>query len=237
MRIANYWNNTPGSYDEIVTPAYDLTGLPAGGQAQLKFQLAYSGKAIPASTLTAADTAYDALRVFVSTDCGGTWVQKYSKSGTSLTTCSPVTGSYVPASTSDWRKEIVILPGMLTQDNVRLKFQFHSNGANNLYVDDINITCSNYGINENLLSDIAFSIQPNPVNDNSVISFNLGKNDNVKLSICNLLGQEVMTLANGALAAGEHKYTISHNDFGDPGFYFVKISINGQTMTKKVIVN
>lgn len=57
------------------------------------------------------------------------------------------------------------------------------------------------------------------------------------MSIYNILGQEVLNLANGNLIAGEHKYTINHDDFGDAGFYFIQISIGNQIMTKKIAVN
>jgi len=236
MRIANFYNNAAGSTDEIITPAYNLTALPTGGQAVMKFQLAYAGKIIPAALLTPADTAYDGLKIYVSTDCGGTWTQKYSKSNAALTTCNPTASNYIPSSTADWRQETVILPGLFTADNVRFKFVFKSNGGNNLYVDDINITATNVGIQEDLLSDLNFSIRPNPVDESALISFNLDKSNFVKITIYNVVGQEVLNLLNSNLSAGSHSYSVQRTELGSAGVYFVKTTVGNQTMTKKLIV-
>ncbi|HNW97682.1 MAG TPA: T9SS type A sorting domain-containing protein [Bacteroidales bacterium] len=79
-------------------------------------------------------------------------------------------------------------------------------------------------------------MQPNPVSDNTIISFNLTKSENVKLNVMNLLGQEMINVADGNLSAGQYKYVVNRADFGNAGFYIVKINVDGNIITKKIIV-
>ncbi len=237
MRLANFYNNKAGSYDELYSPAYNVSTIPVGTIDQMTFRYAYTGKAVAASLGTSADTVYDALKINFSKDCGATWTLKFNKSGAALSTANPITTGYKPSSTTDWVEETINLANILNGDNIRMKFEFHSNSGNNLYIDDINITTAQTSVADNiLLQDLQFNIQPNPVSDNTIISFNLTKSENVKLNVMNLLGQEMINVADGNLSAGQYKYVVNRADFGNAGFYIVKINVDGNIITKKIIV-
>ena len=63
---------------------------------------------------------------------------------------------------------------------------------------------------------------PNPFNPNTSISFTLPESGNVKLTVYNLLGQEIATLVNGVKEAGTH--TIHFNtDELNSGIYIYKL--------------
>jgi len=76
---------------------------------------------------------------------------------------------------------------------------------------------------------------PNPFNPTTVISFSLPVASDVTLRVYNVLGQEVKTLVNENLSAGEHQVTFNANDFGS-GVYFYKISAGSFTDTRKMML-
>ncbi len=81
---------------------------------------------------------------------------------------------------------------------------------------------------------------PNPFNPETTISFDLNKNQNVKLEIFNIKGQKVKTLCNDNLNAGNHKYiwngTDSNNRKVASGVYFAKMTSKSLNKTQKMIL-
>ena len=82
---------------------------------------------------------------------------------------------------------------------------------------------------------------PNPFNPSTKINFSLAADSKVVLKIYDLLGQEVTTLVDGELIAGNHELTF--NGIGlNSGVYFYRINaegVNGKSFTsvKKMILN
>ncbi|MDT3694753.1 MAG: choice-of-anchor J domain-containing protein [Ignavibacterium sp.] len=74
---------------------------------------------------------------------------------------------------------------------------------------------------------------PNPFNPSTSIKFNLPVASNVKLSVFNLLGQEVKTLVNGFKTAGSHTITFDASALSS-GIYLYKIEANNFTQTRKM---
>lgn len=60
---------------------------------------------------------------------------------------------------------------------------------------------------------------PNPFNPTTVISYTIPKQSNVTLTVFNMLGQEVATLANGMMPAGSHSAQFSAQNLSS-GVYF-----------------
>jgi hypothetical protein len=76
---------------------------------------------------------------------------------------------------------------------------------------------------------------PNPFNPTTEISFTAGSTTFVTLKVFNLVGQEVTTLVNGDVNAGEH--TITLNAKGLPsGIYFYQLASKNSVETKKMIL-
>lgn len=74
---------------------------------------------------------------------------------------------------------------------------------------------------------------PNPFNPSTSIKFNLPQAGNVKLSVYNLLGQEVQTLVNGYKEAGAHVVNFEAKNLNS-GLYLYKLEANGLTSVKKM---
>lgn len=125
--------NAPGTRDEMRTMQLNFASL---NTAQMTFDVAYCRR----TNTSLSDT----LVVYVSTDCGQTWTQVYSKGGTTLATAANQNSSFTPA-TTEWRTETVNLNAYVGQPNVIFAFQNRNWNGNNLYLDNINITGVNTG--------------------------------------------------------------------------------------------
>lgn len=76
---------------------------------------------------------------------------------------------------------------------------------------------------------------PNPFNPSTNIPFELSKSSNIELSIHNILGQKIATLAQGKYNAGTHLISwdaTSHSS----GIYFYKLNSDGLTQTRKLML-
>ena len=85
-----------------------------------------------------------------------------------------------------------------------------------------------------------FSAFPNPFNIMTTIKFNLARTEQVTIKIYNTLGQEVRTLANKILLAGEHSISWDGRDnFGSTvssGVYLARSVIGKQSFSKKLVL-
>ncbi len=76
---------------------------------------------------------------------------------------------------------------------------------------------------------------PNPFNPSTVISFTLPKAGLTKLSVFNILGQEVAVLENKELLSGTYKYKFDASNLSS-GIYFYKLQANNYTSIKKMML-
>ena len=74
---------------------------------------------------------------------------------------------------------------------------------------------------------------PNPVMDNTSISFYLPEDGNVRLTVSNTIGQEIMTLASDNYTKGMHTIQMDANTMST-GVYFYKIESNNKSITKQL---
>ncbi len=173
----------------------------------------------------------DNLKIFMSTDCGQTWVLKYTKSGNSLETVNSTALNFIPTA-SEWRQDAMNISTAAGQPNVRFKFQFTADGGNNIFIDDINIS----GVTgfEQLNADaINLSLSPNPANQQTVLSFELITSANVSYLLTDVTGREVFKSKPEKLADGKH-YFIIEKVFSI-GLYFLNLKIDEQHVIQKVV--
>lgn len=117
-------------------------------------------------------------------------------------------------------------------------------GNLNLYIDDITVTDPVTSIDNNndpIISDYQLQQNyPNPFNPTTIIPFELSKNEVVKLSIFNSLGQKVRTLLNQDFPAGGHQAKWDgQDDFGQTvpaGVYYYTIQAGEFSATKKMLL-
>jgi photosystem II stability/assembly factor-like uncharacterized protein len=76
---------------------------------------------------------------------------------------------------------------------------------------------------------------PNPFNVTTTIHFTLPKQGIAALKVYNVLGQEVETLVDESLQAGEHKVQWTADEMAS-GTYLIRLSYEGYSKTQKVIL-
>jgi hypothetical protein len=88
------------------------------------------------------------------------------------------------------------------------------------------------------LSPVEFELKqnyPNPFNASTRIEFSLPQTANIELSIFDLLGREVRTLAHGTFAAGRYRVPVNADDLAS-GVYVYRLSVNGVSQSKKMLL-
>jgi PKD repeat protein len=208
--------------DELISPTIDISAI--AGTPSLTYKVAHA-------QLTS--TSADKLQIYISSNCGQTWSLRSTITGASLSTAGVVTGSFVPTA-SQWVTKTVSLSSVASSTSLMVMFKFTSDAGNNIYLDDINIL-GNVGIDE-LSSNINFNIYPNPAEDNTMISFTLPESNNADVKVYDVVGKEVASVFKGNLGAGEHQFSLGNTTKLAAGAYFIKLTVGGDSFTKKLIV-
>jgi hypothetical protein len=76
---------------------------------------------------------------------------------------------------------------------------------------------------------------PNPFNPSTKINFSIPKSSDVRLTVHNVLGQEVATLVSGFHTAGTYTVDFSASNLAS-GVYFYKIQAGNYTDSKKMVL-
>ncbi|MBA3704662.1 MAG: T9SS type A sorting domain-containing protein [Bacteroidetes bacterium] len=101
----------------------------------------------------------------------------------------------------------------------------------------ITVPTGTTGISTSEINSSSFIIYPNPTDQLAVINYQLSENSNVKISVYDLLGKEVMQVMNEKQILGEHLLNLKTSEFRN-GIYFVKMCVNeGLQLQQKLIIN
>ncbi len=218
VKLTNF-GQTAASIDELVASPVDLSGVAAqGGQVTLSFRYAYRKR-------TSSDMEF--LKVFATSNCGDTWIQRKTLSGNALSTQTSST-SWAPSSSADWvTTHVINLTNAYWVDNFRYKFQFESDGGNNIYLDDINIylgaQSDNIVLSVSEEGDIQdLNLYPNPTDNDMNLRFSVSEAQKTIIQITDVSGKQIDThivnAASGAnlvlldatkYAAGSYLMTVS----------------------------
>ncbi len=220
--------------DQLVSPAYDLSFLSG---VAMTFRLA------AATTATSSVDMNDQLQVWSSSDCGATWQSRaVFKGGFGATNPLLNNGyhpeNFVPSSASQWELITISIPGTILGPKVRFKFEYTTGWqSNNVYIDDINIS-GTVGVDENTLSTLNVSIYPNPTNQTATLAYHLDKKGDMKMELVDVLGKKLMQVNNNGQLEGDYSIQISKNELNlQSGIYFVRMTIDNTTVTKKLIIS
>ncbi len=128
LGLRNY-NNLKGMVEGVVSPAIDMSNIE---NPVLSFEVA---------TAERDPNGPDGLfKVYVSTDCGETWVTKLATNLEILSNGKSSTSSYLPNSKGDWFvQNISNFSAKDKVENLLVKFEVENDNGNNVYIDNLNI--------------------------------------------------------------------------------------------------
>ncbi|MGE5401578.1 MAG: T9SS type A sorting domain-containing protein [Ignavibacteriales bacterium] len=90
--------------------------------------------------------------------------------------------------------------------------------------------------NSNVVNEFSLSQNyPNPFNPSTVISFNVPKESHVRLSVYNSLGQQITTLIDRIVPAGEKTVRFNASNINS-GIYYYKLEAGSFSVTKKMLL-
>lgn len=216
---AAYVNNAAytdrGEIDSFTTEFYDLN---YNGTATLTFDLA------KAQWSTAFN---DELTVQISTDCGATFNDIYSKDGLTLATVPYISSSWSPTRAAEWRQETIDLSPYLG-NHVQLKFVLLNDYSNSTFIDNISLN-QTLSTDDSILED-SITLFPNPAK--GFVQLKVSNPDVIgaNIQIINSLGQQV-----GRAVLNNTITRIDTNAYST-GLYFVTISNGTLSTTKKLII-
>lgn len=145
----------------------------------------------------------------------------------------PATGGW-----TTWR-DVVVQNIPLIQGAHTLQFNFFNGGFNlasmkfdlvTVAVDEENNQPIKFGLEQNY---------PNPFNPETTIKYSIEANQNVKLKVYDVLGNEIATLVDENQSAGEHVVNFNPKSLNislGSGVYFYKLNAGNNTVTKKMIL-
>jgi hypothetical protein len=105
-------------------------------------------------------------------------------------------------------------------------------------LDDLAFSGSTDVENQSSLVPAAMNLEqnyPNPFNPSTTISYSLSKASYVKLSVYNVLGKELITLADGFQTAGNHSARFLASNMAS-GVYFYRLEAGGYTAMKQMLL-
>ncbi len=208
-----------GDMDDLYLPPMSLSAITT---PKLTFDVAYAQYA----------TENDQLEVMVSTNCGSTWTNVYTKSGSTLSTAPVSTAAFVPTA-AQWRNEIVNLSAFASAAQVLVKFVATSDYGNNMFIDNVNLA-GNVGVYEADKNVTSIDLYPNPTSNETAVKINLTEQSQVSISILNTVGQVVFQ-STSTLNAGANSVAVDTKNFAS-GIYNVIISSKNGATTKKLSV-
>jgi PKD repeat protein len=220
MKCAKLTNfgQTGTNLDELIAYPVDLSGVTAGtGGVTLSFRYAYRKR-------LSADS--ECLKVFVTSNCGDTWVQRKTICG-SLLSSTAVSTSWAPSSASDWTTiHMTNVTSEYWVDNFNYKFRFDGANGNNIYLDDINIYSG--GPSDVIVVNVAeldeidgLSLYPNPAENEVNLQFIVKDAKTVQVQIQDVTGK-IVQYHNVNAAIGANLVVMDTQALSS-GVYFVAI--------------
>lgn len=125
---------------------------------------------------------------------------------------------------------------------------YNTNGEAGNYTVEVSLECgcNNVSSNEFLIAGINefinntrnLNIYPNPVSNESLVSFNLKENEQLRISISDMNGREIAVLFEGTLKAGYHEYELLNdvNQNIENGVYLLNLKGDKTSINRRIIL-
>jgi PKD repeat protein len=228
MNCFNY-SIPPGRRDRMISPPLNFTGADP---VFMTFEHAYANR---------YTTVSDSLIIFLSEDCGDSWVRIFAageRNNGSLATVPKQTTSFTPATADDWCSggwgslcNVIDLTAWANKPNIRLAFETYNRYGNNLYVDNIEIASSPF-VGISALENRSIQIYPNPTA--GIVTIYSGQQvEDLMVSLFDVQGTQVFGYRIKSTA-----HLAETIDLGNiaKGVYLLKIAGNHTLEQQKLII-
>jgi hypothetical protein len=213
-----------GQRDDLFSSTFDMSGAT---QINISFKYAYARR---------TNSNDDRLRLYVSSNCGQTWsLRRQLRGSTDLNTGGVVSGDFVP-NAGQWNEALVNnISNTFHSSDFRIRFEFESDGGNNVYIDDININGMPVSVGELTRSTEGLLVMPNPAAGAAQAVFQLTRGERARVELLDVLGRRVAVVHEGLMQAGEHRLDLPIAGL-EGGLYFVRLTANGREQVTRLVV-
>lgn len=214
-----------GRVDELVSSTYDMSNATS---IVITFKYAFARRNANND---------DRLRLLVSNNCGQTWSIRRNLRGTvDLATAPNTSGSFVPTPAQWNSSQSSSIASTYHVSDFRFKFEFESDGGNNVYIDDINLNGIPTGLNEVVLgARDGMVVSPNPATDRVAVRFNNERATVTSLDLLDVTGRSIRSILNSSLPPGEQRIEVSVGELGS-GVYFLRLQRDGGQEVRRFVV-
>lgn len=226
-----------GSVDQLITPSFNLATTTG---VTVTFKYSYATNATELADIT------EALKVYSTRNCGGTWTPRIlsvegSSVGATITGANLVSGGYAgnadyaPTANNQWKTASFTYTTNSSDTKTRFMFEFTASDlASNLYIDDIWVD-GVLSVNSEELMDLQLEVYPNPSQGQAInVSF-VAQNQATEFILRDVQGKiissEVVEQTNSAV-----KHTLKGTEGLSAAPYFLEVKTGDHSFTKKVVV-
>ncbi len=218
LKLDNFNNTAGGDVDVFITPnIYTLFSK----NLRLEFDYAYTKR---------VNSNQDELRIYISNNCGESWGLKRTYKNAVLATSSNSLTEYIPAS-GDWKNAAIGLASYKNNGPILVKFEFYADKGNNLFIDNINVTTDNVGVEENTLAQQT-ELYPNPANQMVTVTFKGGLQQATTLTLTDMYGKLIYE----TLVAKNVEQLPLTLDNLPTGVYLINLDNKQQSHTQKLLI-
>lgn len=222
-------NSNVGSVYSITLPAIDVSSTTG---VKFTFMTSYAQPSVDVTEI---------LRIYASSDCGGTFNQVIERSGTGLAyTGQTYTSNFIPSAANQWKLTgLTSLSsiGLNTSKSLIFRIDVISAGGNPVYIDNINISTFTAGT-EVIKNNIAhFQIVPNPINDQSVMLVDLKEMAETKVRIMDMQGRLIHEYSAGIKNPGMHQIDLEGTENLSSGLYLAQLVANHSVIQQTFVVS
>lgn len=221
LMVRNY-GSPAGRIYNLISPSYDFTTLPSGVSVSFKVAFAKRNSA-----------SNDQLKLFVSTNCGQTWLARDTWTVDELTSTTDKPAEWYPTA-SQWKTLTNTNYSVYaTRTNVRFKLEFTSSNGNNIFIDDWNIS-GTVGLEDNLSENMF--VFPNPVKDAINVQFNSPNDEVYTVNLIDVQGRVVQVWSDQVVVTGKNNISLPISSSIQSGVYALQIINDRGQATQKIII-
>jgi hypothetical protein len=232
----NLLDNPEKDFDDLFTPAFDLSNMPANTNCNMNFM--YASTALSAFTYDLRDT----LLISFSIDCGRTWQTVDVLEGQELVNNGNFTSYYEPGWMGEWSLRSINIPNAARVNGVFFRFRYRPGVSagndptgNNFYMDRFNITNFPLGANTMIAEERNIVVAPNPTQGSSTIIIKGDANSVANVAVTDITGKLVYQTQQ-KIGSGYSTIEIPANAISVKGIYMVQVITDNQSRTEKLVV-